>query len=109
MSGEPKVSRCTAYLKASSAQTRASRKDAQARERRSGLKLDMMRGKPLFSSPIRWSAGTRTSSSSMNVEPLALTPELCILLRVTPGAARGITSRLIPDFPGPPVLTAAVQ
>lgn len=38
MSGEPKVSRCTAYLKASSAQTRASRKDAQARERRSGLK-----------------------------------------------------------------------
>ena len=31
--------------------------------------LDMINGKPLFSSPIRWSTGTWTSSSSMKVEP----------------------------------------
>jgi hypothetical protein len=86
----------------------------------------MIIGKPLFSSPKRWSTGTRTSSSSINVEPsiksaklrlntgeeyipLALTPELYIRRHVTPGAFKGITSKLIPALPGPPVLTAAVQ
>jgi hypothetical protein len=43
------------------------------------------------------------------VLPLALTPELNIRRRVTPGAARGMTSKLIPDLPEPPVRTAAVQ
>lgn len=41
--------------------------------------------------------------------PLALTPELCILLLVTPLAVKGITSKLIPPLPDSPVLTAAVQ
>ena len=45
----------------------------------------------------------------MIIIPLALTPELCILLRVTPSAFKGMTSKLIPDRPGPPVRTAAVQ
>ena len=97
-----------------------------ARPRRSGLKseihtvspnpnyvfdadvLDMMYLNPWFSTPIKFSTGTSTSSNSMYVEPLALTPEFSILRRVTPFASSGMMSREIPFRPGPPVLTAAV-
>src|ERR1700744_5218734 len=41
--------------------------------------------------------------------PLALTPWFSILLVVAPFAFSGTTNKLMPPWPGPPVLTAAVQ
>lgn len=59
--------------------------------------------------PIAPLAERALQSSNERDLPLAFTPELNIRFRVTPAAAKGITRRLIPDRPGPPVRTAAVQ
>lgn len=69
----------------------------------------MMISNPRFSLPTRFEMGTSTSSNSMYVEPLALTPEFSILVHFTPGALSGMINADIPVRPGPPVRTAAVQ
>ena len=69
----------------------------------------MMTSKPRFSLWMRLETGTETESKSMNVEPEAPTPELCIKRVETPGTLRGMMRREMPGAPGPLVRTAAVQ
>lgn len=104
----PNVSREMAWRYASSAETRAMRRDVQASQIRSWLKFDMTISNPSFSLPRRFETGTSTSSNSMYVDPLAATPELWSLRHVTPFALRGIIRAETPLRPGPPVRTAAV-
>jgi hypothetical protein len=86
----------------------------------------MMISKPLFSSPRRFSAGTMTSSRSINVEPvhlrkrtesqiyrpsdlhipLELTPEFSSFFLLTPFESKGTIKMEIPFAPSGPVLAA---
>lgn len=100
----PKVFLLWAYLKASSTQTRARRVAWMITPKRSWLKLYMMYLKPWFSSPIKFSIGTFTSSKvtylqrqrakwsrsqlRIQVVPDGHTPEHCICLVVIPGIPR---------------------
>ena len=76
--------------------------------RRSELKLRMMMRKPVFSSPMRFAAGTRQASNlsvavSEHHQPIFLSSK-----RVKPGRSRSMSSSDTPAAPGPPVLTATV-
>lgn len=52
----------------------------------------MISGKPLFSSPMRWSTGTRTSSSSMNVDPITL--HVSDKTEASQGQIKALTTRM---------------
>ncbi len=80
-----------------------------ARARRSLWKLAMMQAKPAFSTPIRFSAGTRQSSKNSSAVSDAHQPIFFSLrLTVKPGAPFSTSSRLMPPKPSPPVRTATV-
>lgn len=71
--------------------------------------LLIKQGNPLFSTPIKFSAGTTTSSRAIQVLSAAFHPVFFIWRRVTPGRSRGMTSTEMPPTPGPPVRTAVVM
>lgn len=75
--------------------------------KRSWLKLVMMYFMPIPSSPIKFSAGTSTSSNSIYVVPALICPLTLSLLILTPlWPFSGTTMSDRPPAPGPPVLTA---
>ena len=109
ISGLPKVSRCRAQSSASSKQMRAKAAACWLMPSRSPLKLRMIPAKPPFSGPIRFSAGTSTSSKWIVAVSLACQPIFCSAVRDTPGRSVSTSSREMPPKPGPPVRTASVM
>ena len=75
---------------------------------RSPLKFRIMPANPMFSPPIRCSAGTRTSSKWMAAVSEQCHPIFSSGVRDTPGAVRSISSSEMPPVPAPPVRTAVV-
>jgi len=75
---------------------------------RSSLKFDMITLKPPFSSPIRFSTGTRQSSKWRLAVSEAHQPIFLSGKRVKRGVSRSTSSSEMPPIPGPPVLTATV-
>ncbi len=64
---------------------------------------------PMFSSPMRFAAGTRQSSKLSSAVSLAHQPVFAsFLLTVNPGVPRSMTSSEMPPCPSPPVRTAVV-
>ena len=84
-SGRPKVLRWRAQASASSKQTAAKAQALVAISRRSPLKLSMMARKPSFSSPIRFSAGTRQPVNASRAVSLHHQPILASGERSRPG------------------------
>ncbi|MNP47758.1 hypothetical protein D3C76_1418300 [compost metagenome] len=80
-----------------------------ASAKRSLWKFAMMQAKPMFSMPIRFSAGTRQSSKNSSAVSEAHQP-IFFSLRPTPrpGVPFSTSSRLTPPYPSLPVRTATV-
>jgi hypothetical protein len=76
---------------------------------RSGTNTWAISRKPPCSAPIRLRAGTRQSANDSSAVSEQSQPILSSLRdTVKPGVSLSMTSRLMPDAPGPPVRTAVV-
>ncbi|MNV07902.1 hypothetical protein D3C71_983560 [compost metagenome] len=95
-SGLPKASRCATYSQVSSNATRATASTCSPMSAREKSKPCMTCTKPLFSSPSRWSTGTRTFSKNSEPRPMARWPWQSKRLRVTPGKSIGTSSAVTP-------------
>ena len=98
-SGLPKASRSATKAQVSSSAMRATASTCSPISAREKSKPCITCTKPRFSSPSRWSSGTRTFSKKSAPRPMARWPWQSKRLRVNPGRSAGTSSAVTPCAP----------